>query len=91
MWMKDRPLSIMDKNTRGYFTDNGNGRWSTHCPYECVRNGEPCPMTMTETTTTTCKEIVDLYPAYDPIHMDPKQKYGVENIRYRAFRATDNN
>jgi hypothetical protein len=40
-------------------------------------------------TTITCKETVDLCPAHDPIHMNPKQKYGVENIRYRDFRATD--
>jgi hypothetical protein len=42
MWMTDKPLQILDSNTQEYFTTNGG--WKTHCPYECGRSTQPCPM-----------------------------------------------
>jgi hypothetical protein len=48
-------------------------------------------LTMQYKKRISCKEIVDLYPAHDPIYIEPKEKYGVENIRYREYNAAGSN
>ena len=45
---------------------------------------------MMRTKGHTCNHIADMYPAHDPIHIDPKEKYGVENDRYGTYDASDN-
>ena len=39
----------------------------------------------------SCKEIVDLYPAHDPIFVEQKKMFGQENIRYQGYNAVGNN
>jgi hypothetical protein len=39
----------------------------------------------------SCKEIVDLYPAHDPIFVEQKNRFGQENIRYHGYNAVGNN
>ena len=86
MWMTQEGVSA---TSRGYNTDNDRGGWKSHCPYDCGRSSEPCPMT--DQGKKPCKEIADLYPAHDPTYIEPREIYGVKNTRYQQFEAAGNN